>query len=176
MARKKIITKSNAKKLSKTWWGLILLACLLGYQFYQENKPIETAKRFEVTLNQCVDGDTAWFNVDHVKTKVRFLYIDTPESTTKVEPYGKEASDYVKNKLEHATTIELELNKEGDRYDKYDRLLAWVFVDGTLLQQDIARQGYCQDFYDYGYAYTYKSIIIEANEEAKIQKRGIYEK
>ena len=41
------------------------------------------------TLNKCVDGDTAWFNVDGKIIKTRFLAIDTPESTKEIEEYGK---------------------------------------------------------------------------------------
>ena len=52
------------------------------------------ASKLEVTLDKCVDGDTAWFILDGDRIKTRFLAIDTPESTTKKEPYGKEASDY----------------------------------------------------------------------------------
>ena len=92
-------------------------------------------------MDKCVDGDTAWFNIDGESTKVRFLYIDTPESTNQVEPYGKEASDYTQTQLTNAKKIELELNEDGETEDKYGRMLAWVFVDGELLQEKLARAG-----------------------------------
>ena len=60
------------------------------------------AEKLEVTLNKCVDGDTAWFNLDSNNIKVRFLAIDTPESTNKIEPYGKEASEFTCNALKNA--------------------------------------------------------------------------
>lgn len=174
MAKKIKMTKKTMKRLSKTWIGIIVVIAVFGYNWFQDNKEIEPGQRFEVTLSECVDGDTAWFNIDGERTKVRFLYIDTPESTKEIEPYGQEASDYVKNELENAKKIELELNKDGDTYDKYDRLLAWVFVDNELLQEKIAANGYCEKFYDYGYDYTYKSIIIEADANAQVKKIGIY--
>ena len=62
----------------------------------------------------------------------------------------------------------LELNVDGDSKDKYGRLLAWVFVDGELLQEQIAREGLVEKFYDYGYDYTYKNEIIEAANSAKV--------
>ena len=59
--------------------------------------------------------------------------------------------------MTNAAKIELELNVDGDSKDKYGRLLAWVFVDGELLQEQIAREGLVEKFYDYGYDYTYKN-------------------
>lgn len=168
------LRKGDFRKLSRSWIGVLVIIGVLGYNFYQSNKPVEVGKRFEVTLEKCVDGDTAWFNINGEKTKVRFLYIDTPESTKEVEPYGVEASNYTKESLINAKKIELELNMDGDSNDKYDRLLAWVFVDGELLQEKLARQGLVEKFYDYGINYTYKSEIIEADKEAKNKRCGIY--
>lgn len=175
MAKKIKITKAQQRKLSKSWIGILLILLIAGYNLYQQYKPIPTGERFEVTLERVVDGDTAWFLVDGKSTKVRFLYIDTPESTKEIEPYGKEASEYTKQQLTDAMTIELELNVDGDSSDKYDRLLAWVFVDGQLLQEKLAYQGLVEKFYDYGYDYTYKSDIIEADNNAKENHRGIYQ-
>ena len=174
MAKKIKLTKTQQKKLLRSWLGIIVILAVIGYNFYQQNKSIPTGERFEVTLDRCVDGDTAWFNVDGESTKVRFLYIDTPESTKEIEPYGKEASDYTKTQLTNAAKIELELNVDGDSKDKYGRLLAWVFVDGELLQEQIAREGLVEKFYDCGYDYTYKNEIIEAANSAKSMRKGIY--
>lgn len=152
---------------------LVLLIVFIGQHYFNLNDIVK-GERFSVTLDKTVDGDTAWFLVDGQSVKVRFLYVDTPESTNQIEPYGKEASLYVENLLKTAKTIELETNPDGDEYDKYDRLLAWVFVDGELVQEKIASEGYCEKFYDYGYDYTYKNEIIQADLQAQKYKRGIY--
>lgn len=171
---KKKIKKSTIRKLSKTWPGLLVLILLFGYQYYQENQPITPGERMVVTLEKCVDGDTAWFDINGTSTKVRFLYIDTPESTNEVQPYGKEAASFAEEKLSNATTIELETNVDGEQYDKYDRMLAWIFVDGKLLQEEIAANGYVKKYYDYGYEYTYSKEIEKANQDAKEKKLGLY--
>ena len=75
MAKKIKLTKTQQKKLLRSWLGIIVILAVIGYNFYQQNKSIPTGERFEVTLDRCVDGDTAWFNVDGESTKVRFLYI-----------------------------------------------------------------------------------------------------
>ena len=63
-----------------------------------------------VKLSKCVDGDTARFIIDGKEYSTRFLAIDTPETKhpkKKVEPYGKEASNYTCNSLKKASKIVL---------------------------------------------------------------------
>ena len=63
-----------------------------------------------VSLKTCTDGDTANFTQDDyvddfgspVSIKTRFLGVNTPESTAKVEPWGKKASLFTKHVLEEA--------------------------------------------------------------------------
>ena len=84
-----------------------------------------------VTLEQFIDGDTAHFwNNSHTEIiKVRFLAIDTPESTGRVEPWGKPASIYTKTKLKNATRIVLESDVDGQSAldSTGGRYLAWVW-------------------------------------------------
>ena len=61
----------------------------------------------QFTLKTAIDGDTAHFTplVDSTNTgtmKARFYGIDTPESTGKVQEWGKPASKYTKKMLEEA--------------------------------------------------------------------------
>ena len=119
-----------------------------------------------VTLNKCVDGDTAWFNLNNEKIKARFLAIDTPESTNKIEAYGKEASEFTCNLLKNAKKIEIEYDENSDKFDKYDRHLVWVFVDDELLQNIIVKEGYADVKYLYG-DYKYTSILQNSLKEAK---------
>lgn len=94
----------------------------------------------EVTLVSCTDGDTARFSDGTMDFAVRFLGIDTPESTYRIDPWGKTASAYTCDKLTNATTIVLE--SEGDKTDGNDRYLAWVWVDGKLLNLELIEQAY----------------------------------
>ena len=130
-----------------------------------------------VTLVRTVDGDTAVFLVDGKEEKIRFLAIDTPETVkenTKVEEYGVEASNYTKQLLNSAKKIKLEYEKEND-YDNYDRLLAWVFVDGKLLQEKLIEKGLAKVAYIYG-DYKYTDLLYETQNKAKKNKIGIWNK
>lgn len=132
---------------------------------------ITLGQKYSATLDQCVDGDTANLNINGTTYKTRFLYIDTPEYTTEKEPFGKEASEFTCSFLKQgAITLETD---GADLYDKYDRLLAWVWVGDKLHQEEITRQGFVEDFYDYG-TYKHEQTVISAMDYAKDNYLGIY--
>ena len=129
--------------------------------------PFSIYAKEEVTLNKCIDGDTAWFNFKEEKIKVRFLAINTPESTNKIEKYGKEASEFTCNLLKNAKKIEIEYDDKADKKDKYGRYLAWIFVDDKLLQDLIVSEGYAEIKYIYG-DYKYLDTL---NDSLKLAKK-----
>ena len=92
----------------------------------------ETVKE-EVTVKTFIDGDTVHFNVSkdvHPSgvLKGRFLAINTPESTGKIEEYGKTASAFTRQKLESATSIIIESDDEKWNADSTGgRYLIWVW-------------------------------------------------
>ena len=131
------------------------------------------AQKLVVTLDKCVDGDTAWFYLDNEEIKARFLVIDTPESTTKKEAFGKEASDFTCNLLKNANKIEIEYDDNSDKLDKYDRHLVWVFVDDNLLQDLIIKNGLGEVEYLYG-DYKYTSILEASEILAKTNRVGMW--
>lgn len=128
-----------------------------------------------VTLDKCVDGDTANFKTSSGTVyKTRFLAVDTPETvhpTKEVEAYGKEASDYTCETLTNAKEIKLEYDDNSDREDKYGRTLAWVWVDGVLLQQSLVEKGLAEVAYLYD-DYQYTSLLQDAEVVAKANKVG----
>lgn len=130
-----------------------------------------------VEFSKCVDGDTIKIILNEKEYTVRMLAIDTPESvhpTKGVEYYGKEASEYTCNKVTNAKKIELEYDENSDQTDKYDRLLAWVFVDGSLLQKDLVTNGYAKVAYLYD-DYKYTKKLKTAQELASAKNIGIWD-
>ncbi len=87
----------------------------------------------EATVKTYVDGDTTHFYVssDLIEDgvlKARYLAINTPESTGKVEEYGKKASNFTKEKLSKATSIIIESDTEAWDIDSTgSRNLVWVW-------------------------------------------------
>lgn len=134
------------------------------------------SEKIEVTLSDTVDGDTAKFILNEKEITVRFLGIDTPETVkpnTPVQPYGQEASDFTKNKLTNASKIELEFDKNADEKDKYDRYLAWVWIDGELIQNLIIKEGLAKT-YMLQDNYMYAGLLQTSEYEAQNSKIGIW--
>lgn len=132
-------------------------------------------EKIEVTFNRAIDGDTAVFNIPNYDepVTVRFLAINTPESTSKVELYGKEASEFTKEKLKNSKKIVLEYDNNSTEMDKYNRRLAWIWVDDELLQELLIENGLAKVDYIYG-NYKYVEQLEEKQEKAKSSKIGIW--
>lgn len=129
-----------------------------------------------VQLSKCVDGDTFRVLLEDKEYTVRMLAIDTPESVkadTEVAYYGKESSEYTCKKLTNAKKIELEYDEKSDKFDKYDRLLAWVFIDNKLLQEKLVELGYAKVAYLYD-DYKYTDILKKKQELASAKSLGIW--
>lgn len=171
--------------MKKTFYKLLILVVLISpFSVYAQDVSTEPSNTVDtnenvmiVTLEKCVDGDTATFKDTKGNTyKTRFLAIDTPETvhpTKKIEPYGKDASTYTCDFLTSAKEIKLETDPASDKEDVYGRLLAWVFVDGVLLQNSLIEKGLAEVDYLYG-DYKYTKILQDTQEIAKQNKVGIW--
>ena len=130
----------------------------------------------KVKFVDCVDGDTIKISLDNKEYTVRMLAVDTPESvhpSKPVEYYAKEASEYTCNRAKNAKKIEVEYDEDSEKMDKYDRLLVWVFIDGTLHQKDLIEKGYAKVAYLYG-DYKYTKELESAQELASANNVGIW--
>ena len=143
----------------------------------------ETAKQ-EVTVKNFVDGDTVHFHVPESVMadgvlKARFLAVNTPESTGKIEEYGKAASNYTKEKLSAATSILIESETAGWNPDSTgDRYLVWVWYKSAedqayknlnveLLQEGLARPNSSSEN-------RYGDTCMAAIAEAKNWKKNLH--
>lgn len=147
-----------------------------------------------VTLRTCIDGDTAHFNAlnssssDYIKS--RFYGIDTPESTGKVEPYGKAASNFTKEKLTNAAANgTIVVSSPSDTYSvpQFDstgtRYLSLIWVNETvknapydslvLLNLWIVQEGY-SFVKNVEEIPAYSDTFYKAEEQAKAQKLNLF--
>jgi micrococcal nuclease len=91
-----------------------------------EKEQLEFADTFgmeEVLVSRVVDGDIVELKDGR---KVRFIGVNTPESTTRTEEYGKEASNYTTKKLEGKTVW---LQKDVSEMDRYNRSLRLIWLE-----------------------------------------------
>ena len=116
------------------------------------NESSETVKT-KVTVKSYIDGDTTHFFVptsisEDGVLKARYIAINTPESTGKIEEWGKKASEFTKAKLSSAESIIIEsdngtwnLDSTGSRY------LVWIWYrtseteDYRCLNLEILEEG-----------------------------------
>lgn len=148
---------------------LVMVGCYFLI-FFRDSK-------VEVSFLQCVDGDTAWFMLNGKREKVRFLAIDTPEishdSGGVSDFYGTEALEYTCRMLKNAHHIYLEYDNNSKRYDSYQRMLAWVWVDDELLQDKLVLNGYAYVRYVYD-DYRYVLSLCESERKAYEKKIGVW--
>ena len=125
-----------------------------------------------VTLIRAIDGDTAWFKdtITNEEFKVRFLCINTTESTMKHDPWGKAASNYTAKLLKDANFIVIE-SEPDNRMDIYGRYLGYVWIDGKLLNLMLVEEAYTTS----GSANSkYEEYFQEARIHAQITGRRYY--
>ncbi|MFJ6001703.1 thermonuclease family protein [Arthrobacter sp. NPDC092385] len=95
------------------------------------------------TVVRVIDGDTLVINFDDEDQTVRLLNVDTPETKhpdKPVECLGLEATEKLESLTPPGTKVALDFDVE--RTDKYDRVLAAVFIeDQTLVNAELARIG-----------------------------------
>ena len=147
------------------------------------NMRSETLKQ-EVTVKTFVDGDTTHFYVptsvmESGVLKARYLAVNTPESTGKIEEYGKKASEFTREKLTNATSIIIESDDGAWNADSTgERHLVWVWykTDGMAeyrnLNIELLQNGL-------GIASSsaqnrYGSVCMEAIAQARAQKLNVY--
>lgn len=151
---------------------VLIIIFIIIYDYKTHSSNLEE-NRTKVTLVKCIDGDTAKINYNGEDINIRFLAINTKEIGENEELYGIEASNYTCNKLKSAKNIEIEFDPSSSRYDKYNRLLGWVYVDDILFQYDLVYNGYAEIKYVYR-DYKYLRELKDAEKHAKDKKLGIW--
>lgn len=120
---------------------------------------VDTPKQ-TVSYHRTIDGDTIELVISGKVEKVRLLLIDTPEkasSNTKEQPYAQEAKKRTKELLTQSKDISISFEKT-QRTDKYGRILAYVFIDGQLVQDILVREGYARVAYYRGNERYYRQL------------------
>lgn len=141
-------------------------------------------KKQEVTVKSYIDGDTTHFYVpteisDDGTLKARYMGINTPESTGKIEEWGKKASNFTKEKLSGATSIIVESDDDKWNVDSTGgRHLVWVWYkpadseDYRCLNLELVQNGLsisCGTTAD-----RYGDAMSNAFQQAKAQKLHVF--
>ena len=147
-------------------------------------EPSSDTLKQEVTVKSFIDGDTTHFFVPEEVNpegvlKARYLAVNTPESTGKIEEYGKAASRFTRERLENAAKILIESEDGSWNADSTsERFLVWVWykpqgsdswrnLNVELLQEGLA-------FANSSANNRYGDTCMGAIQQAKAAKVNIY--
>lgn len=143
----------------------------------------------DVTVTRVVDGDTVDVRFpDGSEDTVRLIGIDTPEVHVANEPgeyegvpdtddgalclrrAGHEATDYAATRLDGAN-VTLAFDPRTDRRGGYDRLLAYVYVDGDNLNRELVVAGHARV---YDTEFSLRDAFETGERGAQSDPRGLW--
>jgi endonuclease YncB( thermonuclease family) len=115
-------------------------------------------------IGSCIDGDTTVFGfpsevaslIESNPKRVRYLNIDTPETSGTPQRWGLLAKAYTCSRLFEAESILIQTDPGDKLLDPYGRLLGWVWIqdegqsDYELLNYWLVRQGLAEVKYLFG--------------------------
>jgi len=147
------------------------IICLLFCAFFIIPGSTDAQETFKVRW--VIDGDTVVL-VDG--RHVRYIGINAPEVDSKhqnAEPYGYQAKKYNAG-LVSSKALGLQFDKE--RYDRFGRLLAYIFLsDGTFINKAMIAQGYAY-FLPRKPNVRYHKMLLHTQREAMSAQKGIWQK
>lgn len=115
-------------------------------------------------VSNVVDGDTLDVDIG----RVRLSGINTPETG---QCYYQEAKDALKNLTLNKEVV---LEKDVDNYDKYGRLLRYVYVNETFVNGYLVENGYAIVFDRYNETTNRYDELKELENIAKENKLGVW--
>ncbi|ALS76717.1 nuclease [Planococcus rifietoensis] len=156
---------------------LLSLLLLSGCTWPDPTDTGGTAGKTAVEVTEVIDGDTVKIIYEGKETTVRYLLVDTPETNHPrfgEQPFGPEATQRNRELIEQAQQIEIEFDV-GDRFDDYDRLLAYFYADGESIQEQLLEEGFARVAYIFPPNTRYVDEFRDAESDAKNAEIGIWE-
>lgn len=131
---------------------LILLLIAINYNFLDRQLENFLDESEYAHVTRIIDGDTA--EIDNNES-VRLLGINTPE---RGEFYYSEATEFLEGLILNKT-IKLEFT--SDRYDKYGRILSYIFLENENINIKIVENGF-GNYYFYSGRDKYSDDLEDA--------------
>lgn len=103
----------------------------------------------QVHVDRIIDGDT----IESNSTSIRLLGINTPE---RGEYFYEEAKEFLEQEILNKT-VALKYGKE--RYDKYERVLAYIFFNNQNINLLLVEEGYANIYFPSGKDQYYNQFI-----------------
>lgn len=133
----------------------------------QASEPSFPQKAF---VTRVIDGDTIVIEGGY---RIRYIGIDTPETKhpeKPVEYFGKEASEFNKNLVMGKEII---LEYDVQKFDRYGRLLAYVYVNGVFVNAKLAEKGYARVL-TVPPNIKHKGLFLDMQKRARAGEEGLW--
>ena len=141
-------------------------ALLLIFTFLLIFSSLVSAETY--TVSRVIDGDSIELSNGE---QVRYIGIDTPEFHNGVpDPYAQEAYE-INKKLVEGKEVRLELDVQ--KRDKYNRILAYVYVDDLFVNAYLIENGYTQ-ILTIPPDVTYQDLFLSLERKARENKAGLW--
>jgi micrococcal nuclease len=133
----------------------------------------------QVTVARAIDGDTLELSDGR---KVRLVGVNTPESTTRTEKYGKEASKYTASQLEGKKVWIQKDVSDTDRYSRYLRFIWLQIPTDDMNEKEIRSKMFNAQLVLNGYAepstyspdVKYSEVFKKLGREAREKDAGLW--
>jgi endonuclease YncB( thermonuclease family) len=125
---------------------IVVLLGLLSVYLESRDRVVEDYERESVFVSRVIDGDTIELENGE---RVRLLGVNTPER-------GKDYYEGAKDFLMVIEDSDIEILRDWEDLDKYDRKLRYVFYDDRFLNVEILERGFGTSFMIDGLKYGEK--------------------
>lgn len=172
---------------------VVIAGCLSTTSYGDYSNPsqfIESHEHFVGNVVKVVDGDTVWVRCKNGTIyKIRILGIDTPEihrrnnpyeyytydgtpitNTTYLKLWGYRARKYVEGMLKDREVVVV-FDRISPKRDIYNRYLAYIFVDGRDIGEDLIVNGYARV---YNSKFELSNRYLRYEEYAKMHRIGLW--
>jgi micrococcal nuclease len=143
----------------------LLLVTVTIFFLFVRNDSLKSGDGFrKAHVVKVIDGDTIELLSGE---RVRYLGINAPE---KGSPWSVESREYNRDLVE---SKDVRLLFDQEKYDHYGRILAYVYVDQTFVNEAIILEGLANS-YIVPPNNLYEYDLENAEVEAKTERRGIW--
>ncbi|MFV0444446.1 MAG: thermonuclease family protein [Planctomycetaceae bacterium] len=158
-------------------WPIWLLLCglsLIGLRLLRGRSSSELRlppSDTPVQVLRAIDGDTLLLADG---SRVRLIGVDTPETKHPDRPpelWGPQAAAYTHSRVD-GRVVTLQYDRE--RLDPYRRVLAFVWIEGELLNESLIREGYSRAVTSFPYRSDLQRRFQQAEKAARTQQLRIW--
>ncbi|WP_180003725.1 MULTISPECIES: thermonuclease family protein [unclassified Acinetobacter] len=132
-------------------------------------QPFKKGKSYLCRVSDISDGDTLTcyrMNLRRSKTKLRFAYVDAPEST---QAYGKESARLIKSMV-YKKFVRVKITD----VDRYGRCVGVIYRYRKCMNEEMVKRGAAWVYEEYIRDQKHLHYMMNLQSKARKQKKGLW--